>query len=131
MVPILVLHGGQGDRVYGQYWPGLSWEFDAPVIDRGARIISVTTFQTTAEPLGEAILGSFSQIELPHCRIELDNTDLQMSVMIGTEYLLGKDAEVYLTFNGLSPDDAVVKITGQVRQWTLTKRSLMVEIQRL
>jgi hypothetical protein len=131
MVPVLVLHGGLGDRIYGQYWPGLSWQFDAPVIDRGARILSLSNFVQSTDPLGNATVGSWAQTELPHATVELDNADLQMSAMVGLEYLLGKDVEIYMTFNGLSPDDAVRKISGQVRQWILTKRSLKLEIQRL
>lgn len=131
MVPVLVLHTGQGDRIYGKYWPGLSWQFDAPVIDRGARLLNVTAIEQTAEPIGSAVLGSWAQIELPHATVELDNTDKQMSKMIGQEFLLGKDAEIYLTFNGISPDHAIRKITGQIRQWTLRKRSVTLDIQKL
>ncbi len=131
IVPILILHGGEGDRVYGLYWPGLSWQFARPVIDRGARILSVSNFEQTAEPLGQTVIGSWAQMELPHGSVELDNSDLEMSKMVGQEYLIRQDAEIYMTYNGLSPDQAIVKISGQIRQWALTKRSLKLDIERL
>ena len=129
--PVLVLHTTAGDRIYGLYWPGTAWSFSDPVIDRGARILSVSNFTQTAEPLGQVVIGAWAQSELPHATVELDNTDLEMSRMIGQEYVLHADAEIYMTFPDLSPSDALRKISGQVRQWMLTKRSLVLEIQRL
>ena len=132
IVPVLVLHTGAGDRVYGLYWPGVGWVFEGvPVIDRGARILSVSNFEQTAEPMSQEVIGSWAQIELPHATVELDNTDRQMSDLVGSEYLLGKDAEVYMTFPGLTPVEAILKISGQVKEWHLKKRSLILEIERL
>jgi len=131
LVPIVVLHLPMGDRIYGVYWPGLAWAFDAPVLERGARITSMSPIEQGAEPIGQAVLGAWTQLELPHVSVELDNTDLAMGRLVGQEYLLKRAAEVYVTFPDLSPDDALLAVSGQIQQWTLTKKALRLEIARL
>jgi hypothetical protein len=120
-----------GDRVYGTHWPGLAWDLGRPVLERGARLLSISAFRQTAEPFGEVVIGSWGQAELPKITFDLDNTDGAMAALVGQEYLLRQDVLAYLTFPGLSPDDAVIKVTAQVRRWILKKRALTIEATRL
>lgn len=141
----VVLRLAMGDRYYGIIHPDASTPIGTvtptyrtftasdytgvPVIERAARLLAVPNFLETNAPQHQAVLGSWGQNSSPTMSIELNNTDGEMSKLVGLEYLLGKTLQVFVGFRGLSWDYAQLRFSGEIDHVTLTRRSLQIDAE--
>jgi hypothetical protein len=150
LLPFVVIRTPMGDRAYGIVHPAVGdalsqghfeadsyfdadqfFQADGGVIEEGARLIGVSQIEQSAQAKDSNVLGSWGQAERAHAQVTLDASADAIRDLVGQEYLLNQVAEVYLTFPGLAPADALRVLSGQVRSWTLGKRRLALEIEVL
>lgn len=128
LLPMARLSLPMGDRLWGFAAPRVTTVESGEVfIEESARLVSFSDIEQSVRSTDSAVLGSWGQSEHPKVVFEVANDDGAMSEMVGNEYTLNQPAKAYLTYPGLTLQDALSKLTGRVQRWELTAERLLVE----
>lgn len=148
LVPQIVVRSGYGDRIWGFVDPSVNDPIgtvlnssevgfiqseltDTPVIERKARLISLSPLQESNQPLDQDVLGSWGQGQRSVLQCEAHNDDGKMTDMVGQEYLLNQPVYLFVGFPGLPWDYSQQRYKGTINRITLTKNGVRVEAETL
>jgi hypothetical protein len=147
LVPQVVLRTGFGDRIWGFVNPEINTaigtlssseveftqsEFTSePVLERLDRMVSLSPLQESTQPLDQDVLGSWGQGQRSVLTCEGHNNDLEMTRMVGREYLLNQPIYLFVGFATLPWDYAQQRYKGSVTRVTLTKNRVRIEAETL
>lgn len=145
--PQIILRTGLGDRVWGFHNPEtneaigtlsstevefVQEEFSAePVLERAARLVDLSPLQESTQPLDQDVLGSWGQGQRAVLTCEAHNDDLDMTAMVGKEYVLNQPIYLFVGFPGLPWDYSQLRYSGTVHRITLTKNKVRIEAETL
>ena len=146
LLPQVILRLPMGDRAYGFVSPetnasigtnpvGASFEsgdFTAvPVLAREARLLDLSPIEESIQPLDPDVLGSWGQNARPTLQFSLDNGDKAFSTIVGQEYVLNQSAFLFVGLPGLGWDQSMLRFSGNVQRFTLSKRAIRIEAETL
>lgn len=148
LVPQVVVRSPFGDRIWGFINPDINppigtiltssdVEFtqsdfsSQPILERGPRLTSLSPLQESTQPLDQDVLGSWGQGQRSVLACEAHNDDLQMTAMVGKEYLLNQPIFLFVGFPGLDWDYAQLRYSGSINRVTLTKNKVKIEAETL
>lgn len=148
LVPQVVLRTGYGDRVWGFVNPEINDPIGTvlassdvffpqaelsgePILERAPRLVSLSPLTESTQPLDQDVLGSWGQGQRSVLQLEAHNDDLEMTRMVGREYILNKEVYLFVGFPGLSWDYSQQRYKGTINRVTLTKNMVRIEAETL
>lgn len=145
--PQVILRTGLGDRIWGFHNPEMNepigtlsssevefeqTEFSGePVLERAARLVDLSPLQESTQPLDQDVLGAWGQGQRAVLTCEAHNDDLDMTGMVGKEYVLNQPIFLFVGFPGLPWDHSQLRYSGTVHRITLTKNKVRIEAETL
>jgi hypothetical protein len=99
------------------------------IISKAGRVVSWGDFGRSLQPRYSDVVAAFSQKEIQHLSVQMDNSDGYFSRLIAQEPFLGQAVQVYLGFEDLPQTQHIPLFRGAVTELGFDPASMTLEAE--